>query len=73
MLCGGWFFIQLGFPTALNVLCWIQIPTALLAKQDPYKFMNRFGPTLSLDLCLITEMTGLVHFSWVVAMATWLE
>jgi hypothetical protein len=72
---GVWFFfIQLGFPTALNVLCWAQLPTQILANQDQYKFMDRFGPTLTLNVCLFTEMTGLAHFSWVVAafsMATW--
>jgi hypothetical protein len=70
-----WFvFVQLGFPTALTVLCWAQLPTQILANQDPYKFMNRYGPTFTLNVCLFTEMTGLAHFSWVVAafsMATW--
>jgi hypothetical protein len=72
---GVWFFfIQLGWPTALNVLCWAQLPTQILAAKDGYKFMDRFGPTLTLNVCLFTEMTGLAHFSWVVAafsMATW--
>ena len=37
-------------------------------------FMNRPGPRFTLEVCLFTEMTGIAHFSWVVAslsMATW--
>lgn len=72
---GVWFFfIQLGFPTALNVLCWAQLPAQLLGNQDPVLFMNRYGPRFTLEVCLFTEMTGLAHFSWVVtsfSKATW--
>jgi hypothetical protein len=60
-------FFQLGFPTAINVLCWCQLPTQLLANQDPFMFMNRFGPRFTLEVCLFTEITGLAHFSWVVS------
>jgi hypothetical protein len=70
-----WFvFVQLGFPTALNVLCFAQLPAQLLGNQDPTLFMNRYGPRLTLEVCLFTEMTGLAHFSWVVtsfSKATW--
>jgi hypothetical protein len=72
---GVWFvFVQLGFPTALNVLCWFQLPTQLLANEDSMKFMNRFLPRTTLEVCLFTEITGLAHFSWVVSAfsrATW--
>jgi hypothetical protein len=72
---GVWFaFVQLGFPTALNVLCFAQLPAQLLANQDPMKFMDRYGPRFTLEVCLFTEMTGLAHFSWVVSAfskATW--
>jgi hypothetical protein len=67
-------FFQLGFPTALNVLCWFQLPTQLLGNLDPMKFMNRFGPRFTLEVCLFTEITGVAHFSWVVSAfsrATW--
>ena len=70
-----WFiFFQLGFPTALNVLCFFQLPAQLLGNHDPFLFMNRYGPRLTLEVCLFTEMTGLAHFSWVVSAisrATW--
>lgn len=67
-------FFQLGFPTAINVLCWCQLPTQLLGNHDPFLFMNRLGPRLTLEVCLFTEITGLAHFSWVVSAisrATW--
>jgi hypothetical protein len=70
-----WFFvIQLGLPTAINVLCFAQLPCQLLANLDPMMFMNRFGPRFTLEVCLFTEMTGIAHFSWVVtglSMLTW--
>lgn len=70
-----WFiFIQLGLPTALNVLCFGQLPAQLLANQDPMMFMNRPGPRFTLEVCLFTEITGIAHFSWVataISMATW--
>jgi hypothetical protein len=72
-----WFFvIQLGLPTALNVLCFGQLPAQLLANQDPMLFMNRLGPRTTLEVCLFTEITGVAHFSWVAAaisMATWFK
>ena len=72
-----WFFvIQLGLPTALNVLCFAQLPAQLLGNQDPMLFMNRPGPRFTLEVCLFTEMTGIAHFSWVVtafSMATWFK
>jgi hypothetical protein len=72
---GVWFaFVQLGFPTALNVLCFAQLPAQLLGNQDPFMFMTRYGPRLTLEVCLFTEMTGIAHFSWVVSsfsQATW--
>jgi hypothetical protein len=72
-----WFMvIQLGLPTALNVLCFGQLPAQLLANQDPMLFMNRPGPRFTLEVCLFTEMTGIAHFSWVVtslSMATWFK
>jgi hypothetical protein len=67
-------FFQLGFPTALNVLCWFQLPAQLLGNLDPMKFMNRLGPRFTTEVCLITEITGVAHFSWVVSAfsrATW--
>jgi len=74
---GVWFvFIQLGLPTALNVLCLGQLPAQLLGNQDPWLFMNRFGPFATLEVCLFTEMTGIAHFSWVVSSfskATWFK
>jgi len=74
---GIWFaFVSLGFPTALNILCWCQLPTQILANQDPLLFMNRPGARFVLEVCLYTEMTGLSHFSWVVASisrATWFQ
>lgn len=70
-----WFiFVSLGFPTAINILCWCQLPTQILANNDPYMFMDRYGPTFTLWVCLIVEMSGLAHFSWVVSAisrATW--
>lgn len=70
-----WFvFIQLGFPTAINVLCWFQLPCQLLANFDGMKFMNRYLARTTLEVCLFTEITGLAHFSWVVSAfsrATW--
>lgn len=66
--------VQLGLPTALSVLCFAQLPAQLLANQDPRLFMNRPGPTLTLELCFMMELTGLVHFAWVLAAvsrATW--
>jgi hypothetical protein len=70
-----WFFVvQLGLPTALNVLCFAQLPAQLLGNQDPMLFMNRPGPRFTLEVCLFTEMTGIAHFSWVataISMATW--
>jgi hypothetical protein len=72
-----WFFlVQLGLPTALNVLCFGQLPAQLLANQDPMLFMNRPGPRFTLEVCLFTEMTGIAHFSWVataISMATWFK
>jgi hypothetical protein len=72
-----WFFvIQLGLPTALNVLCFGQLPAQLLANHDPMLFMNRPGPRFTLEVCLFTEITGIAHFSWVVtslSMATWFK
>lgn len=72
-----WFFvIQLGLPTALNVLCFGQLPAQLLANHDPMLFMNRPGPRFTLEVCLFTEMTGIAHFSWVVtalSMFTWFK
>jgi len=72
---GVWFaFVSLGFPTALNILCWCQLPAQLLGNLDPYMFMNRYGPFFTLYVCLVTEMTGLAHFSWVISAfsrATW--
>lgn len=72
---GVWFvFVQLGFPTALNILCFAQLPAQLLGNQDPWLFMNRYGPRFTLEVCLFTEMTGLAHFSWVAtsfSKATW--
>jgi hypothetical protein len=63
-----WFiFIQLGLPTALVVLCLGQLPAQLLGNHDPMLFMNRYGPRSTLEVCLFTELTGLAHFSWVVA------
>lgn len=65
---GVWFFfIQLGWPIAINVLCWFQLPTQLLATEDAMKFMNRFLPRTTLEVCLFTEITGLAHFSWVIS------
>jgi hypothetical protein len=67
-------FFQLGFPTALNVLCWFQLPTQLLGNSDPIKFLNRVGPRFTIEVCLFTEITGVAHFSWVVSAfsrATW--
>lgn len=70
-----WFiFFQLGFPTALNVLCFFQLPAQLLGNHDPFLFMNRIGPRLTLEVCLFTEITGLAHFSWVasaISRVTW--
>ena len=70
-----WFiFVQLGWPTALNVLCFFQLPTQLLANDDAFKFMNRYLPRTTLEVCLFTEITGLAHFSWVasaISRATW--
>lgn len=70
-----WFiFFQLGFPTALVVLCFFQLPCQLLGNHDPFMFMNRYGAGFTLDVCLYTEITGLAHFSWVVSAfsrATW--
>jgi hypothetical protein len=60
-------FVQLGLPTALIVLCFAQLPAQLLGNQDPMKFMNRPGPRSTLEVCLFTELTGLAHFSWVIA------
>jgi hypothetical protein len=72
-----WFFvIQLGLPTALNVLCFGQLPAQLLANHDPMLFMNRPGPRFTLEVCLFTELTGIAHFSWVVtaiSMFTWFK
>lgn len=72
-----WFiFVSLGFPTAINILCWCQLPAQLLANADPYMFMDRYGPTATLWICLILEMSGLAHFSWVVSAisrATWFQ
>ena len=72
---GVWFFfIQLGWPIAINVLCWFQLPTQLLATEDAMMFMNRYLPRTTLEVCLFTEITGLAHFSWVVsgfARLTW--
>jgi hypothetical protein len=74
---GVWFFfVSLGFPTAINVLCCFQLPAQLLGNTDPYKFMDRYGPTLTLYICLFVEWTGLAHFSWVVSAfsrATWFK
>jgi hypothetical protein len=74
---GVWFFfVSLGFPTALNILCLFQLPAQLLGNTDPYMFMNRYGPTLTLYICLFVEWTGLAHFSWVVSAfsrATWFK
>lgn len=70
------FFFQLGLPTALNVLCFGQLPAQLLGNHDPMLFMNRPGPRLTLEVCLFTEMTGIAHFSWVataISMATWFK
>ena len=70
-----WFiFIQLGLPTALNVLCFAQLPAQLLGNQDPMMYMNRIGPRTTLEVCIFAEMTGVAHFSWVVSSfskATW--
>jgi len=66
--------VQLGLPTALTVLCFAQLPAQLLANQDALMFMNRYGARLTLEVCLLTEKTGLAHFSWVVtsfSKATW--
>mmetsp|Transcript_6406 Transcript_6406/g.12304 ORF Transcript_6406/g.12304 Transcript_6406/m.12304 type:complete len:493 (+) Transcript_6406:47-1525(+) len=72
-----WFVvIQLGLPTALNVLCFGQLPAQLLANHDPMLFMNRPGPRFTLEVCLFTEMTGIAHFSWVataISMFTWFK
>jgi hypothetical protein len=74
---GVWFFfVSLGFPTAINVLCCFQLPAQILGNTDPYKFMDRYGPTLTLYICLFVEWTGLAHFSWVVSAisrATWFK
>jgi hypothetical protein len=60
---GVWyFFVSLGFPTAINCLCFGQLPCELLANQDPYMFMNRYGPRTVVEICLFTEMTGVAHF-----------
>jgi len=65
---GVWlFFIQLGWPIAINVLIWYQLPTQLLATLDAMKFMNRYLPRTTLEVCLFTEMTGVAHFSWVIS------
>jgi hypothetical protein len=72
-----WFFvIQLGLPTALNVLCFGQLPAQLLANLDPMLFLNRPGPRFTLEVCLFTELTGIAHFSWVVtglSILTWFK
>jgi hypothetical protein len=72
---GVWFFfVSLGFPTAINILCFFQLPAQILGNTEPYKFMDRYGPTLTLYICLCLEWTGLAHFSWVVSAisrATW--
>jgi len=72
-----WFvFVSLGFPTAINILCWCQLPAQILGNTDPYLFMDRYGPTLTLYICLFVEWTGLAHFSWVVSAfsrATWFK
>lgn len=72
-----WFvLVQLGLPTALNVLCFAQLPAQLLGNQDPMKFMNRIGPYFTLLVCLFTEMTGIAHFAWVacsISKATWFK
>jgi hypothetical protein len=72
---GVWFFfVSLGFPTAMNILCLFQLPAQLLGNTDPYMFMDRYGPTATLNICLFVEWTGLAHFSWVVSAfsrATW--
>jgi hypothetical protein len=72
---GAWFFfVSLGFPTAINILCLFQLPAQILGNTDPYMFMDRYGPTLTLYICLFVEWTGLAHFSWVVSAisrATW--
>ena len=72
---GVWyFFVSLGFPTAINCLCFGQLPCELLANQDPYMFMNRYGPRTVVEICLFMEMTGVAHFSWVVtalSLKTW--
>jgi hypothetical protein len=74
---GVWFFfVSLGFPTAMNILCWCQLPAQILGNTDPYMFMDRYGPTLTLYICLFVEWTGLAHFSWVVSAfsrATWFK
>jgi hypothetical protein len=74
---GVWFFfVSLGFPTAINILCFFQLPAQILGNTDPYKFMDRFGPTWTLYICLFVEWTGLAHFSWVVSAisrATWFK
>jgi hypothetical protein len=74
---GVWFFfVSLGFPTAMNILCLFQLPAQLLGNTDPYMFMNRYGPTATLNICLFVEWTGLAHFSWVVSAfsrATWFK
>nr|AOW69275.1 silicon transporter [Ochromonas distigma] len=64
----AWFiFIQLGLPTALNVLCFAQLPAQLLGNQDPMMYMNRYGPRATMEFCIYAEMTGIAHFSWVVS------
>ena len=72
-----WFIlVQLGLPTALNVLCFAQLPAQLLGNQDPMMFMNRPGPFFTLEVCLFTEMTGIAHFAWVatsISKATWFQ
>jgi hypothetical protein len=72
-----WFaFVSLGFPTAINILCWCQLPAQILGNTDPYMFMDRYGPTMTMQICLFVEWTGLAHFSWVVSAisrATWFK
>lgn len=66
--------VQLGFPTAIAVLCFSQLPVQLLAIQDPMLFMSRPGCALTLDACLVMESTGLDSCCWVaasVSKATW--
>jgi hypothetical protein len=58
-------FVLSGFSGILFTLNAVQMPSQMLAKQNPMKFLNLPGILYIIKFCIFVESIGITHFGWI--------